>query len=186
MRSFFLLNFFCYDCFKKVILNFDLNDEKKKRRRRKKNRQNLLPSNTCSTNRMEWKEHIKCINRFLYLNLQIKNFSPSLSLVLYSHQKYIKKKLKENCHHRYCCFYSHLHTHTHNFNVSVLRTWCPPTSMRKNSIETKRNKRANNSIEGIRKWNITTHTYVYVDTRRKRSSTMKQTSQWLVKKTTFL
>ncbi len=44
-------------------------------------------------NRIEWNEHIKCINRFLYLNLQIKNFL-SLSHSLYIHIKNILKKLK--------------------------------------------------------------------------------------------
>lgn len=45
----------------------------------------------------------------LYLNLQIKNFL-SLSHSPYIHIKNILKKLRENCHHRYCCFYSHTHT----------------------------------------------------------------------------
>jgi hypothetical protein len=104
------------------------------------------------------------------------SLSPSFSL--YSHQKYIKKTKKELP----PSVLLLLFTYTHNFNVSVLRTWCPPTSMRKNSMETKRNKRANNSIEGIRKWNITTHTYICIYTKGKKKVQESKTSHSLVNK----
>ena len=122
-------------------------------------------------NRIEWKEHIKCINRFLYLNLQIKNFL-SLSHSLYIHIKNILKKTKKRT--ATISIAAFIHIYTHNFNVSVLRTWCPPTSMRENSIETKRNKRANKSIKRNKKMKYNnTYICIYKMWRRKKFKNQK-------------
>jgi hypothetical protein len=91
---------------KESILNFDLNNEIE----RKTNRQNLLPSKYMYQKSNRIKRAHKTHKSILYLNLQIKNFPLSLSHSPYIHIKNILKKLKENCHHRYCCFYSHTHT----------------------------------------------------------------------------
>jgi hypothetical protein len=93
--------------FKKCNLNFNSKSEHK--RREKKNRQNLLPSNYMYQESNKIIRAHKSHKSILYFNLQIKNFS-SLSHSSYIHIKNILKKLKENCHHRYCCFYSHTHT----------------------------------------------------------------------------
>jgi hypothetical protein len=135
-----------------------------KRRRRKKNEEEQTKPAAIKIrvlqNRIEWKEHIKCINRFLYLNLQIKNFL-SLSHSLYIHIKNILKKKTKRELPPSVLLLLFTYIYTHNFNVSVLRTWCPPTSMRKNSIETKRNKRANKSIKRNKKMKYN-NTYICI------------------------
>jgi len=79
----------------KANLNFDLNNEKEKNEDEEeeetKNRQNLLPSKYMYQQSIRMKRAHKTHKSILYLNLQIKNFLSLSLILLYSHQKYIKK-----------------------------------------------------------------------------------------------
>ena len=138
-------------------------EKKKPERERERTDKTCCHQNTCAANRIEWKEHRKMHKSISILKLANKKLFLSLSFSLYSHQKYIKKTSKRIATIAAFIRILNAHTHTHNFNVSVLWTWCPPTW--KWERTRKRNKRANKSIEELRKMK-SNHTYeFYTQTR---------------------
>jgi hypothetical protein len=95
----------------------------------------------------EWKEHK---NVYIDSIRKLANKKLSLSHSSCIHIKNILKTQDKTATIAIAAFiHVYIYTYTHNFNVSVLRTWCPPTWVRKSSIELKRNEKVSKSIEEI-------------------------------------